>query len=851
MTELDQDDAWSIAVKAVGTEPSGETGPTSTEQQRDFHVTVSPEDDLSCLHQQIETVTGLKASQQRLIYRGRLIGATKTDSQDTTAAASESVDNAVTSVKPTVQKIKDIVGLSDGQTIHLVKKRDAPEPERPGDEPNDAAMANTASSENAPETEVTSSGTNAGTASLLAALLGLGSLEEPANATEDPASRSFRARQYGSRRRLNYRLTEDDVQDVPDPGSAEPVRQSLMTLHTLLPQAQTVPEVEDPPPSPLDVARRWYRGQWIDCRDTVNQWLEATVVDVLYPADILPGHAELAPPAAANQTTTPTMHPANDPAVGASDLDGRRRLLLEPCMEGDIGDLGGELGGFRQRFTNASVQILLIHYNGWPHRWDEWIRSDSERIRPFRVRTRHPSRSTHASPTPQSVFPEQPCTFVRTETEGQDREALLPELARVLEAVNVLVSNAAAASQPVAAQETVVSSELPWTLCQASTANDRDHNEETEGDDTHADESSVVETITPLAEVPSAANTPQPVPSGLSRRELEVLAPLLDRLGRTLIDAAPHVASLAAALPDHTRVEEATEAEETPPELEPVDEHPSTLGGLLSLLSRDRRRTSTTSSSQQVANGDNVSAVTPSEQTVANSEAPANLDPDYTDFATGLVNTSRGEVRAGPRSRAATTNNDDLSNVLGAYLASASMGESENGEDNGNSQGGLGRLLRDRGNGGGIDIHIHAVVTAPGMTPGGLGLATLAGTPPAPAGNVFSQTRDRRNNGSMLRLRSPAVPQEEDDNGIFSELYSENPTPVNPNQSPSERERSIAAAAHEDRTRRHPPARSDGASVTPGRPSTNRSSSSRRSGSSRSSNRGLLGRLFRRSNTGE
>ena len=81
-----------------------------------------------------------------------------------------------------------------------------------------------------------------------------------------------------------------------------------------------------------------------------------------------------------------------DPAISASDLEGRRRLLLEPCAMDDVNSLGGELAGFRPRSSNAGgVQLLLIHYNGWPHRWDEWIRSDSERLRPFRTRTRHPA----------------------------------------------------------------------------------------------------------------------------------------------------------------------------------------------------------------------------------------------------------------------------------------------------------------------------------------------------------------------------------------------------------------------------------------------------------------------------
>jgi len=875
--------AWSISVKAVGSEQEGQ-GRSAQERLRDFNVTVSPDDELSALYKKIETITGLKANQQRLIYRGRLIGvqqdavtaaaATATDAPahgvGTTQEQQHSETNNVSesnTCKPKSQKIKDIVGLADGQTIHLVKKRDTPQAERGDTERNSnhglgSSAATTLGMGAVPAT--TAGNNNSGTASLLAALLGLGSLNDGGADDREPeagASRIVRAGRYGNRRRMNYRLTEDDVRDVPDPGSAEPIRQSLMTLHTLLPHATNVGTTSDTEDqqqqqTPLDVERRWYRGQWIDVRDTVNQWLEATVVDVLYSKDIVPeddedddadaDQAKMAPAPRSAISQSPTIHPANDPAISAGDLEGRRRLLLEPCMEGDVGDLGGELAGFRKRATNDTVQILLIHYNGWPHRWDEWIRSDSERIRPFRVRTRHPSRSTHASPTPQSVFHDAPSTLIRNETEVHDRHALLPELGRIMTAVTALVSNAAASVEPAttvgAAQDAYP--ELPWvTNSRASSCVD-----ELEQSECDMEEVPSAETSASVASVDNAAAPP--IHAGLNRRELEALAPLLDRLGRALIDAAPHVASLASSLPEPGRANEHEEV----PELDPVGEHPSTLGGLLSLLSRDRRRTATTSTQLGVS-GD-VSAMTPSEQTTTNSEAAMSIDPDYTDYATGLVNTFRGEVRAGPR-RSTSQHNDDLSNVLGAYLSLGS--DSENGDD-GASQG-LGRLLRG-GNGGGIDIHIHAVVTSPGVTPGALGLATLGGSPPATAGNVFSQTRDRRNTGPLLRMHTPAMLlEDEDDNGIFSELYSENPTPVNPNQTPNEPDNrlrnallSVEGRIADNGRSRHIPPRSDATSEGPNGTRTSGSSQLSRSrrnnaGSRSNSNRGVLGRFFRRSNT--
>jgi hypothetical protein len=187
----------------------------------------------------------------------------------------------------------------------------------------------------------------------------------------------------------------------------------------------------------------------------------------------------------------------------------------------------------------------------------------------------------------------------------------------------------------------------------------------------------------------------------------------------------------------------------------------------------------------------------------------------------GLVNTSRGEVRTGPRSRSQP---DNVASLLGAYLAAATLGsisgsdENENGEENGSGLG-LGRLLREErgaggGGGGGIDIHIHAVVTAPGVGTGGLGLATLGGATPTAATlggtrNLFSSARDRssRSPSSLLRPRNPSfshiLANNDDDHdiadmGLFSELYSENPTPLHPNGSPEPGERGATMPALSD-----------------------------------------------------
>jgi Ubiquitin family len=783
----DDDESWTLQIKTVG------------EQEPDFTVTLHPEDDLSQLYDEVSSVTGLSREQQRLIYRGRLLAAASSPTKVPDEASSSSGTKDGSAQQTRNQKLKDIVGLTDGHTIHLVRKQERPEEEESAEETIAAAAAETSPS------TVTS---GSATASLLAALLGVGS-EERRN------------------RRAPYRLREEDW-NRPDPGSMESVRQGLLTLHTLLPSTQTRQH------------RQFYRGQWIDCRDTVNQWLEATVVAIAYPNEILPPLEN-----DDRSTVALSFQPTTDPAIAVADLDGRRRLLLEPCDEAESEE---QIDGihYRRRDNNHSVQLLHVHYNGWPVRWDEWIRSDSERIRPFCVRTRHAGQ--YASPTVQSWMPDAPSTqFTGSDDEAADRHALLPELHRVVETVQELIEAAAANSSSTTVPTR--SRHLPWQ----SPGEDEDE---------------------------------RALPSRRSRqRELEALAPLLDRLGRTLTDAAPHVAALAASI-EH---EEDDDDDDDDSQLETIEEHPRTLGGLLSLLSRDRRRhgQSVASSNAAVPSGD-VSASLASSTTGGNEHATTvdaeddeeeeeatTVDPDHRDFATGFVNTSRGDHRSGTRSSSSRSGNDEVASMLGAYLAAASLGGLTSiGMGEGDGAEGLGRLLRDRGNGGGIDIHIHAVVTAPGLDGGGMGLAAMTGggatfptatpvnlTPAGTTGGLGTlfgardQQSTRRSGSRRFRASNAGVSQQssnDDDSGIFAELYSETPEPINPN-GPTRTSASYASAGTPQRDSETD---SDGP-PSPSRRSRSRSRSRRRiptQGSGGSSSRsignqrrgGMLGRFFRR-----
>ncbi|KAL3917345.1 MAG: hypothetical protein SGILL_004756 [Bacillariaceae sp.] len=736
----------------------------SSSGERLFNVIVSPEDEVSSLYQEIEEATGVKASQQRLIYRGRIINdhppplalgessksetttaattTTTTSLNDTNETADSTIINSAEEDKCSAEgdnndeedaepetepitcdsrKIKDIAGLCDGQTIHLVKKRDVSN-DTNGDTASSNGTTNTDDS-NTPSSTAGSAARNSGASgrgsldgsggAFLAALLGLGGLTEDGSLTRDngetgasttttPSPSSWRSRGRANRR-PHYRLAAADL-EVPDPGSMEPVRQGLMTLHTLLPHAHLHGEHGA---SPLEANREWFRGQWLDCRDTVNQWLEATVVEILSPEDVLaedeiPSNAfsgALSPSQLRRRATVDT-----DPAVHANDYEGRRRLLLEPCDHGDRNELSGDLVGYRPRSTNKG--------------------------------------SSTASPTPLSVFSDAPSTNIRGGDEDTDRAALLPELNRALSQVSTLLGEIVQREQLVEDERRESADlaslrrahlDLPWQASRESVGVDVDEDfsddedyitaemAELEGqpalsniamphaNDT-ADDNGMTETSESSIHIqPSIGPSPRPV---YSQRELRHLATVVDRLGRTLTDAAPHVAALAASLPEEI-VPVSDQRDDSASSTEPVtstsEVSSAPLGGLLSLWSRERRRNSAAEHPRAAAN------------------ATPRVDPDHVDYASGLVNTTRGEVRSGPRSR---SSQDDVANLLGAYLAAASLGGLGGPSDDGNSDdaaAGLGQLLsRGAGNGGvggGIDIHIHAVVTTGG--PGGTGGTTI------------------------------------------------------------------------------------------------------------------------------
>jgi hypothetical protein len=318
-----------------------------------------------------------------------------------------------------------------------------------------------------------------------------------------------------------------------------------------------------------------------------------------------------------------------------------------------------------------------------------------------------------------------------------------------------------------------------------------------------------------------------------NRHDLEQLAPLLDRLGRALMDAAPHIASYASMLPVEDQPEPRRRApgecnvviagewemEELTDNEDNASSRATSLGtGMFSLL--DGRTTNV------VLPEMNTLLMNP---TLDDDDEPEDRmilanDPDNSDFASGMVNTFRGENRSrnvSQMSPSTSNTNDDGVNLLGAYLAAASLGSLANDdedtspnatEDTSGIQG-LGRLLRQRetGTGSGIDIHIHAFVTGFGVGAGS-GFAVLGdprngglfGGPPTPTratGFAGLSSIHHRHHSAFAEFRAPVSAVNEEDMGIFSELYSENPSPIDLQSGviPSaRRHRAIRSFDHDD-----------------------------------------------------
>ena len=367
------------------------------------------------------------------------------------------------------------------------------------------------------------------------------------------------------------------------------------------------------------------------------------------------------------------------------------------------------------------------------------------------------------------------------EDDELERAALLPELQRVLSSVNnILISAINSESRPSLddCSPNIDSSHLPWRL--------PNHGIETNMNSPGDDSSDVSnQSMTTIYRRPDPR-------SQLDSSQLRQLAPLIDRLGRTLIDAAPHIASVADSLAPSIG------NNQLPPlsEEDPIQ----SLAARASHLYFGVEDTANINSEglPSLENNSNVSQNNDVPALFEQVEDETITDPDLTDYINGMVNTTRGDSRSERNS-----NRDPIgSSLLASYLSQAGIGgiggQSDlNDEGAANLDNPLGRVIRvGSGNGGGgngaggpgIDIHIHAIVTGPGMNSfGGGGLGGGLGTTAAtmmPVATNFDGVTPARASGitsgtAGVSMSSGDQNGDDEDLDLFSELYTESPNPLN------------------------------------------------------------------------
>lgn len=402
--------------------------------------------------------------------------------------------------------------------------------------------------------------------------------------------------------------------------------------------------------------------------------------------------------------------------------------------------------------------------------WSCWLSSFVCRIPtsltlfcPAVVVVRRNDQSLLASPTPQNVFQAAPATHIMDEDDEVERASLLPELYRVLSSVNEVLSFSIPSDARHSPDDispfapSTDTAHLPWRL------------------PNHGIATIFSSPTTDTSNVASPGRGSNPL-SRLDSCQLRRLAPLIDRLGRTLTDAAPHIAALADSLPQP--VVEVTNTPVNPFNLleEVPGQSPAARVRAMNEWAMNIRSGGNSSNSNRVDNVDERSD-----------------DPDLSDFINGMVNTTRGVNRNDRDS-----NRDPLvSGLLSSYLSSQTgLGLGAGPDASTDADNPVGRLLRMGGGGGttggtgaaggpGIDIHIHAVVTGPGMNNigalGGLGMGTTATPLLSILRNGNSSTNSsatNRGGGTNPQIAGDQAGNE-DDMDLFSELYSESPTPLN------------------------------------------------------------------------
>ncbi|KAL3665303.1 hypothetical protein V7S43_009931 [Phytophthora oleae] len=276
-----------------------------TLDERVFDVEASSSMSVADFRAKVALATAVPAPRQRLIYRGKLL-------KDGAALAA--------------------YDLQDGHTVHLVAK--------PPVRPVNTAASSTTQTAATQEQPEAARGPAWNLANLRSALNRTGPtvqrsqplpmLRELLDEMNESPQEAAEAMGLGH---LSTSQTRQETVDL------EPITQGILTMRTVLSTAEVEEDERVEEEQATTPARRgprqFFVGQWLDIKDTVNQWLESTVMAI---------------------------------------ADGK----------------------------------VLIHYHGWPARWDEWIDFESDRIAAFRTRTLHTQNTQRMSPVPTTRVPSAP-----------------------------------------------------------------------------------------------------------------------------------------------------------------------------------------------------------------------------------------------------------------------------------------------------------------------------------------------------------------------------------------------------------------------------------------------------------
>lgn len=213
-----------------------------------YNLTVEGTSTIIDLKERIREATSVEVNRQRLIYRGRVL-----------------LDESV---------VQDY-NIEDGHTVHMVARpvnfqelqQNAEAANQSGTNPAGPVIVPSAGG--VPQTRIIAS---------TGATLALGPAEE-SNTMEH-----VRQNMLTIHTLLSTLASSDLTRAATSPSptySSNSSQQALEETPSLIPMgsgefslSRTVP------PATSDPARRFFVGQWVDVKDTVNQWLEATIMNI-------------------------------------------------------------------------------------------------------------------------------------------------------------------------------------------------------------------------------------------------------------------------------------------------------------------------------------------------------------------------------------------------------------------------------------------------------------------------------------------------------------------------------------------------------------------------------------------